>query len=258
MGFQVAADSYARFMGRYAEPLAAAFVDFAGVQSGQIVLDVGCGPGALTHVLSDRLDAPHVYAVDPSPPFVAAAAARCPGAHVRRGVAEDLPFPDGRFDAALAQLVVHFLQDPVAGLREMGRVVRPGGTVAACVWDLAGGTAPLSLFWSAARDLDPDADDESELAGTREGHLAELCRAAGLTVEEDTSLTVSVEYESFAEWWEPYTLGVGPAGDYVSHLEPDERRRLKERCAEILPEPPFTIDATAWAVRAQAKETRSA
>jgi SAM-dependent methyltransferase len=209
-------------------------------------------------VLSDRLGPSKVHAVDPSPPFVAAAAARCPGVHVRRGVAEDLPFDDGTFDAALAQLVVHFMQDPVAGLREMARVVRPGGTVGACVWDLAGGTAPLSLFWGAARDLDPDAEDESDLAGTREGHLAELFRAAGLTVEEDASLTVSVEYESFAEWWEPYTLGVGPAGDYVSHLEPHERQRLKARCAELLPEPPFTIDATAWAVKAQAKDTRSA
>lgn len=194
MGFAVAADSYRRFMGKYAEPLATTFLEFAGVREGQTVLDVGCGPGALTHVLSDRLGPSHVYAVDPSPPFVAAAAARCPGVHVRRGVAEDLPFPDGRFDAALAQLVVHFMKDPVAGLREMGRVVRPGGTVAACVWDLAGGTAPLSLFWNAVRDLDPSAETESELAGAREGHLAELARAAGLQVEDEKSLTVSVEY----------------------------------------------------------------
>lgn len=250
MGFAVAADAYGRFMGRYAEPLAAEFLRFAGVEAGQRALDVGCGPGALTSLLVDRLGVSRVSAVDPSPPFVAAVAARCHGVDAHRGVAEQLPFPDGRFDAALAQLVVHFMRDPVAGLREMGRVVRPAGTVAACVWDLAGGTSPLSPFWSAVRELDPEADDESELPGTREGHLGELCRAAGLLVEEETSLTVSVAYETFQEWWEPYTLGVGPAGDYVAGLRPAARERLRARCAEALGPGPFEVTATAWAVRA--------
>jgi SAM-dependent methyltransferase len=250
MGFEVGATSYGRFMGRYAEPLAAEFLAFAGVEPGQRVLDVGCGPGALTSLLLTRLGAGHVSAVDPSPPFVAAAAARCHGADVRRAVAEHLPFPDDAFDAALAQLVVHFMRDPVAGLREMGRVVRPGGTVAACVWDLAGGTAPLSTFWAAVRELDPHAQDESHLPGTREGHLKELCGEAGLAVVEDAALTVTVAYESFTAWWEPYTLGVGPAGDYVARLEEKQRARLRALCAELLPDPPFEVDATAWAVRA--------
>lgn len=252
MGFEVAATAYGRFMGRYAEPLAAEFLTFAGIQPGQRVLDVGCGPGALTSLLVTRLGAGHVAAVDPSPPFVAAAAARCHGADVRRGVAEDLPFPDDSFDAALAQLVVHFMRDPVKGLRQMGRVTRPGGTVAACVWDLAGGTAPLSAFWSAVRELDPHADDESGLPGTREGHLKELCAEAGLAVQEEAALTVSVPYESFSEWWEPYTLGVGPAGDYVARLDERRRARLRARCEELFPDGPFEVDATAWAVRATA------
>ncbi len=252
MGFEVAATAYGRFMGRYAEPLAAEFLTFAGIQPGQRVLDVGCGPGALTSLLVTRLGAGHVAAVDPSPPFVAAAAARCHGADVRRGVAEDLPFPDDSFDAALAQLVVHFMRDPVKGLRQMGRVTRPGGTVAACVWDLAGGTAPLSAFWSAVRELDPHAEDESGLPGTREGHLKELCAEAGLAVQEEAALTVSVPYESFSEWWEPYTLGVGPAGDYVARLDERRRARLRARCEELFPDGPFEVDATAWAVRATA------
>ena len=131
MSFDVSADAYTRFMGRYSEPLAALFADLAGVRRGQRVLDVGCGPGALTAELAGRLGAGAVCAVDPSQPFAAAVAERLPGVEVSVAAAERLPFPAGVFDAALAQLVVHFMADPVAGLREMGRVTRPGGVVAA-------------------------------------------------------------------------------------------------------------------------------
>ena len=120
-----------------------------------------------------------VSAVDPAESFVAAARERLPGVDIRQAAAEQLPFPAGAFDAALAQLVVHFMTDPVAGLSEMSRVCRAGGTVAACVWDYAGGRAPLSLFWQAARELDPSAAGESDLAGARQGHLAELCAPGG-------------------------------------------------------------------------------
>src|SRR4029077_10703371 len=110
--------------------------------------------------------------------FVAAARARQPGLSVQRATAERLPCEDRQFDAALAQLVVHFMADPLAGLREMARVTRADGVVAACVWDHAGGQGPLGVFWDAAHELDPDVEDESRLAGAREGHLAELLQAA--------------------------------------------------------------------------------
>ena len=155
MSFTVAADSYDRFMGRYSAPLAPQLADLAGVQRGQRALDVGCGPGALTGELVARLGADSVAAADPSEPFVLAARERHPGVDVRHAAAEELPFPDDEFDVALAQLVVHFMADPVAGLREMARVTRPDGVVAGCVWDLAGGRSPISLFWTAARQLDP-------------------------------------------------------------------------------------------------------
>jgi hypothetical protein len=144
------------------------------------------------------------------------------------------------------------MSDPVAGLAEMGRVVRPGGTVAACVWDHAGGLGPLSLFWTAVLELAPDAPHESDMAGAREGHLEELATTAGLHDIEATLLTVNVAYASVADWWEPYTLGVGPAGAYVASLDEAARQRLLEQCTELLPEPPFTIDASAWAIRARA------
>ena len=239
-------------MGRFSEPLAVQFAQLARVRSGQRVLDVGCGPGALTAQLARRLDSGGVSAVDPSASFVAAIRDRFPQVSVQRGVAEQMPFADRSFDAALAQLVVQFMSDPVGGLGEMARVTRPGGLVAACVWDHAGGSGPLAPFWQAVHDLDPSAPDEALLPGTGEGELAELCAAAGLQHIEPGSLTVEIGFASFAGWWEPFTLGVGPAGAYVRQLDAAKREALRVRCAQILAPAPFQIRATAWCVRAQA------
>jgi SAM-dependent methyltransferase len=249
MSFSAGADAYDRFMGRYSGPLAPRLADFAGIAAGRKVLDVGCGPGALTAELVARLGADAVTAVDPTEPFVAAARERHPGVDVRRAAAEDLPFADAEFDAALAQLVVHFMADPVAGLREMARVTRPGGVVAACVWDHAGGQGPLSAYWEAVRALDPDAEDERGLAGAREGEMARLLRAAGLRDVEEDALSVAVEHPTFEEWWEPFTLGIGPAGRYVTGLDEIRRDRLRERCREMLPAAPFVLSARAWTAR---------
>jgi SAM-dependent methyltransferase len=247
VSFDVAAEAYDRFMGRYSRLLSPQLADLTGVQAGQRALDVGCGPGALTAELVARLGATSVAAVDPSQPFVAAIQTRFPGVDVREAPAERLPFEDGSFDAALAQLVVHFMADPVAGLTEMARVVRRDGVVAACVWDHAGQHGPLSLFWRAAREIDPGAEDESNLAGVREGDLAVLFEAAGLREIESSVLDSSLEHETFDEWWEPFTGGVGPAGSFVAHLDPDRQAALRERCRALLPPAPFTIQARAWA-----------
>lgn len=249
MSFDVAAEAYDRFMGGYSSLLSPQLADLAGVRDGQRVLDVGCGPGALTAELVTRLGPAAVSGVDPSEPFVAAARARNPGVDVRRASAEELPFPDGAFDAALAQLVVHFMADPVAGLREMARVTRSGGGVAACVWDHGGGRGPLSVFWQAARELDPGVDDESRLAGAREGHLVELFEAAGLHEIEDTTISADLEHATFDEWWQPFTRGVGPAGSYVASLDAEEQAELRERCRTLLPDAPFVLTARAWAAR---------
>ncbi len=153
------------------------------------------------------------------------------------------------FDAALAQLVVHFMTDPVAGLAEMARVTRSGGVVVACVWDHAGGQGPLSLFWETARGSDPTVADESDLAGAREGDLARLFDAAGLRDVETSILSVSLGHETFEAWWEPYTGGVGPAGSYVASLDADRRSALREACRARLPDAPFIVTARAWAAR---------
>ncbi|MDI6102715.1 class I SAM-dependent methyltransferase [Actinoplanes sp. NEAU-A12] len=248
MSFEVSADAYGRFMGRYSEQLAVPFAALAGLRPDGRALDVGCGTGALTAELVRSLGAGAVSATDPSRAFVAAFRARFPDIEVQDAPAERLPFPGGHFDAALAQLVVHFMSDPVAGLREMARVTRPGGVVAACVWDHAGGRGPLTAFWRAALGLDPQARDESHLAGAREGHLAELFGAAGLDQIESTMLTVSTRFAGFDEWWEPFTLGVGPAGNHVRGLDARQRAALRDRCASLLPrEGAFEVTASAWA-----------
>ncbi|HEX4473128.1 MAG TPA: methyltransferase domain-containing protein [Nocardioides sp.] len=253
MTFDVSAESYRRFMGRYSMPLADLFVELVGVRRGDRVLDVGCGPGVLTGPLVARCGAEHVAAVDPSSSFVAATRDLYPEVDVREAGAESLPFDDDTFDAVLAQLVVHFMADPVAGLREMGRVSRPGGTLAASVWDFGSGTAPLSLFWRAAGELDPSAPGEADRAGTHEGDLAALAESAGLHDVRSTSLTVRLSFASFDDWWAPYLDGVGPVGSYVASLTPDLRGRIEERCRDLLPDAPFEHSATAWVVLATAR-----
>jgi SAM-dependent methyltransferase len=246
VSFEVSADAYARFMGRYSEPLSVQFAEQLDLREGQRVLDVGCGTGALTGQLVRRLRLAAVSAVDPSGSFVTAIRAGIPGIDVRRASAEMLPFADDEFDCSVAQLVVHFMADPVAGLTEMARVTRVDGLVAACVWDHAGGSGPLSLFWRAVAAIDPDATDESGLAGAGDGQLAELFSQAGLRHVQASMITVRVGYSGFDQWWEPLTLGVGPAGSYVARLGQEQRSELAAQCAKLLPPGPFEIAATAW------------
>src|SRR3954453_3692461 len=171
------ADSYARFMGRFPGPLAPLFADLVEVGSrgdGARVLDVGCGPGVLTAELVGRLGAERVDAIDPTPGFVEAARRRLPGVDVREGPAEQLPWPDQTYAATYAQLVVHFMADPVRGLAEMARVTRAGGPVVACGWAHRGGRGPLSPFWSAVSEIDPESVTERWSPGAAEGDLERL------------------------------------------------------------------------------------
>jgi SAM-dependent methyltransferase len=247
VSFNVAAESYDRFMGRYSRRLSAELADLAGVAAGQRALDVGCGPGALTTELVGRLGAERVAAVDPSEPFVAAIRERLPGVEVRQASADALPFPGATFDATFAQLVVHFLRDPVGGLREMARVTRPGGAVATSVWDHASDHGPLGVFWAAARADDPSIHDESQLPGARAGHLEQLASEAGLLDIRSAALWVEVDHPTFEEWWAPFTEGVGPAGAHVASIDPGARDALRDRCRAILGAGPFQVRARAWA-----------
>lgn len=249
------AGSYARFMGRFSEPLAPAFADLVDVPPGGRVLDVGCGPGVLTAVLVERYGADRVAAIDPTPGFVEAARARLPGVDVRQGAAEELPYPDDTFDAAFAQLVVHFMKDPVAGLAEMVRVTRPGGTVAACVWDHPGLRGPLTPFWSAVDELDPGGVAEAS-AGSREGDLVSRFLDAGLEDVRGGDLSVTVHLSSFEEWWAPYQEPAGSVGDYLATRTPEQVARLEERCRERLGDGPFDLTAWTWTATGRVSSSR--
>lgn len=240
--FDVAPERYDRFMGRYSSRLAPLFAEFAGVHGE--ALDVGCGPGALVAELVQRVD--RVVAVDPSEPFVEAVRERFPSVEALVARAEALPFADDSFDTVTAQLVVHFMDDAVAGVREMKRVTRGDGVLAACVWQ--DGHMPLSPFWAAAADAGAPADGPPR-AGTREGHLAEIFREAGAEVEAETTLEVRVEHETFEEWWEPFTTAVGTIGVYYGALDEPARERLRAAAAERLGPGPVSFVARAWAVR---------
>ena len=190
--FQATGDAYDLFMGRYSRSLAPAFADWAGVAQLGSALDVGCGPGALTAVLVDRLGAGSVSAMDPSPPFVEECRRRFPNVDVRHGRAETIPFEDNSFDGAFAQLVLHFVSDPEGAAVEFRRVVRPGGVVAACVWDFAEGMQMLRHFWDAALVLNPTAEDEARtMRFGREGEVSDLFRSAGLADVEESTLAVN-------------------------------------------------------------------
>lgn len=252
MSFDVAADAYDQFMGRFSGPLAGHFAAWLRLAPGQRVLDVGCGPGALTEVLLATLGAGSVSAIDPSESFAAAVRERMPGVDVRSGVAEALPWADNVFDCAAAQLVVHLMADPLAGLAEMARVTRPGGTVAATVWDFAGGSSPASAFWRAAREVASSAPAEADLPGAADGHLADMLRQAGLGEVESAVLTVSLRLSSFEEWWQPFTLGVGPPGSYLASLDGEQRAALRDACARLFPPGPFTMSVRAWTARGRA------
>jgi ubiquinone/menaquinone biosynthesis C-methylase UbiE len=249
MSFVVSGDAYDRFMGRYSRPLAPVFADFAGVENGQRVLDVGCGSGVLTEELARRVGAEQVSGIDPSP-LLEACAERVPGAELERGTAEALPWPDDSFDAAVAQLVIHFMDDPAAGAAEMARVTRPGGVVAACSWDFSGGMDMLRFYWESARELDHDLEGESRSFGNLE-ELDALWRELGLEDVEAGPLEVSSYYGGFDELWGSFLLGVGPAGEYVVSLSREKQDALRDEYRRRLGNPAgnFALDARSWAVR---------
>jgi ubiquinone/menaquinone biosynthesis C-methylase UbiE len=256
MSFAAPAESYDRYMGRYSRRLAPLFADFAGVRSGMRVIDVGCGPGALTEVLAERTGAERVSAADPSESFVESCAERVPGADIRRATAERLPWGDGTFDAVLAQLVVNFIEDPVEGVGEMRRVARAPGVIAACTWDYRDGMEMLGIFWDAALALDPDAPAEGRrMRFGKPDELRALWREAELVDIRTDALEVAQDYEGFDDYWEPFTAGVGPGGAYCASLPSEAQDALGEECRRRLenPERPFRLHARAWAVRGRAR-----
>ncbi len=247
-----AGDAYERFMGRWSRRLAPLLIDFGEVGAGQAVLDVGSGTGALTRA---ALDVPgvRVTGVDPAPHYIDYARDHVDDARVRFVLADarTLPFPDSTFDRALSLLVLNFVPDPGRALREMVRVTRPGGVVAAAVWDYGHGMEMLRAFWDEAVALSPDAPDERGMPLSRDGELAALWRLHGLDNIEETPLDIEMAFTSFDDYWQGFLGGQGPAGAFTAALTDPQRETLRTRLRDRLSpsEEGFTLRATAWAAR---------
>lgn len=252
--FRASADAYDRHVGRYGAQLAAALIAFADLAPGMRALDVGCGTGALTAALAAHLGPARVGGADPSEVFASACRDRVPGAEVVVAAAEALPYPAASFDATLSQLVVNFMADAEAGVAEMARVTRPGGTVAACVWDYAGEMTLLRAFWDAARDVDPEggaaADEGAIMRWCGDGDLADLWRRAGLSDIRSAALVVTAGYADFDDLWSPLPTGVAPSGAFCASLDDAARDALHAAYRRRLGvgDGPFELHARAWAV----------
>jgi SAM-dependent methyltransferase len=251
--FQVEAEAYDLHVGRYTPQLAAAFCDFVAVQPGIRALDVGSGPGALAAELARRLGPANVSAAEPSEAFAKACRARVPGIEVVIAPAEVMPFADVSFDAALSQLVVNFMADAEAGVREMARVTRAGGVLAACVWDYAEEMTLLRAFWDAAREVAPqeaaDRDEGVAMRWCRDGELADLWTSAGLRNVRSGALRVHATYANFDDLWAPFPSGLAPSGAFCASLEEERREALRDALRRRLNvgDEPFELTARAWA-----------
>jgi SAM-dependent methyltransferase len=250
--FRDAADMYERFVGRYAPALSAALIEVVGIESGDRLLDVGCGPGGLAQALAAVVGTENVSAVDPSEPFAEICRTRLTGADVRVAAAEELPFEDDSFDGAFAQLVVNFMSDAERGVGEMKRVVKPGGAVAACTWDYADGMTMLRAYWDAAREVARDeaarADEAARMGYSTLEELTGLWRRVGLDDVDGGELSVTADYEDFDDLWAPFPSGIGPAGAFCAALDPERREALRAAFARQLGDPTgrFELRARAW------------
>jgi ubiquinone/menaquinone biosynthesis C-methylase UbiE len=249
MMFDVSDSAYDKFMGRYSKQLGPLFADFAGIQAGRRVLDVGAGTGALTAEIVRR--GADVAATDPSAPFVRALHERFPDLQVHPAPAEELPWPDGSFDVAAAQLVVTFMDDAPAGVQEMRRVVRDGGTVAVCMWDREG-MDMLAATMRTQQALSSDAPTTEARTLYRTREEIESLFSDGFAELRTELLEVESEYAGFDEFWSTMLGGVGPAGAWLLSLDETTQQQARDELHRQVgsPEGPFALRGRAWATRA--------
>ena len=253
------ADSYEQMMGRWSRRLAPLFIEHAGPVAGERLLEVGCGTGSLTFALARTVAFGELTAIDYADVYVAAARTqnRDPRVHIEQGDAAALRFPDAHFDRALSLLVLHFVPEPEVAVAQMRRVTRPGGVVAAAVWDSGGGLIAQRMFWDTAAMLDAAAVELRGRAMSKAvvapGGLARLFRGAGLADVDERPLLIRMEHADFADYWEPLLRGEGPMGGYVAGLGEAERTRLEQhlRAAYLAgaPDGPRSFAAVAWSCR---------
>jgi len=253
--------SYEAYVGRWSRLVARELIAWLEVAGGGAWLDVGCGTGALSQTVLGAADPAQVVGLDPSAGFVAHTRERLAGPRARFVVADAraLPLAAGRFDATVSGLVLNFVPDPGTAVREMARVTRAGGRVAAYVWDYAGRMEPMRRFWDAAAALDPAAaalDEGRRFPICRPEPLAGLFRDAGLAEVEVRPIEVPTRFRDFNDYWTPFLGGQGPAPAYTVALDEPRRAALREELRARLPVAPdgsIPLVARAWAARGVAR-----
>jgi SAM-dependent methyltransferase len=254
------APSYERLMGRWSRRLAAPFLEFAAIGTPAAILDVGCGTGSLTLALAEAVPGAHITGIDVSPAFVDYARSRTSDRRLKfeQGDAVALPYADQAFDATLSLLVLNFIPAAPRAIREMVRVTRPGGVAAAAVWDFRGGLPHQRVFLDTAAAIDSRRGDElrakvlaTPLIGP--GELAAAWREAGLRRVEQTELAIRLEFQSFADYWEPWTGGAGTVAPYIASLDQATKASIVDHLRRAYlaggEDGPRSFAAIAWAVR---------
>lgn len=252
------AEAYERFMGRWSRLVAPSLVDFSSLPDDGRVLDVGSGTGSLAFAIGERKSTVRVLGIDPSKEYVAFANSRNPfpdRASFQEGDAQKLQFADASFDASLSLLVFNFIPDPLKALQELRRVTKPAGRISAAVWDYGGGMQMLRKFWDAAVAIDSSAEklDEKHMKLCHEGELSDLWKRGGLKDVLERPMDIAMRFQSFADYWDAFLLGQGPAGAYAVRLDPDKQRALRDEVKRRLSlskeDTPFTLGGRVWAVR---------
>jgi SAM-dependent methyltransferase len=251
------AEAYERFMGRWSRLLAPQFVDFSDVPDRGRVLDVGSGTGSLAFAIAERKARSQVVGIDPSKEYVAYANSRNPfpdWVSFEVGDAQQVRFADASFEASLSLLVFNFIPDPAKALREVRRVTKPGGRISAAVWDYGDGMRMLRAFWDGAVSIDTKGEkvDEKHMPLCRAGELSELWRNGGLENVREQPLVITMRFEYFADYWDAFLLGQGPAGVYVRSLTRDQlhalRGEVKSRVSRSVENMPIALAARVWSV----------
>ena len=252
------AEAYERFMGRWSRLVAPLLADFTSVPNSGQVLDVGSGTGSLAFVIAQQKAGARIVGIDPSQEYIAYANSRngFPGrVQFQLGDAQELAFASATFRGSLSLLVFNFIPYPAKALREVRRVTQAGGRISAAVWDYGDGMAMLRAFWDAAVSLDPAAEklDEKHMPLCRAGELSQLWKQAGLDQIHEQPLRIAMKFRSFADYWDPFLLGQGPAGAYVRTLQQNRLQALREALQRRLSiaheRNAFTLPARVWAVR---------
>jgi SAM-dependent methyltransferase len=250
-------DAYEPYVGRWSRLVAREFVKWIAISRGRQWLDIGCGTGALSQIVLELAAPQYLLGVDPSEGFVdhARRATKDQRAEFRVGDAQSLPAESHAFDVAVAGLVLNFVPDMAKAAREMARVIRPGGTAAAYVWDYSGEMQMMRRFWDAAVALNPAAlekDEGRRFPVCRPEPLTALFKDAGLSNVEVRAIDVPTVFKNFDDYWTPFLGGQAPAPGYCISLSEDQRAALRDRIRSTLPienDGSIHLIARAWAVR---------